>query len=128
MDKSMKTIQRIGLALSAFGLMTGCQLTSSEPLYPTANQKTIQSAKYEFKGMEELEVSDDGVISFRARLPGPDYYWEPYKIKQLSYEISCVFLTNYVDRGMVVKSSFLGARGRVEYYDMERCMDNTPFE
>ncbi|WP_180804318.1 hypothetical protein [Vibrio parahaemolyticus] len=89
----MKKIQRIGLALSAFGLMTGCQLTSSKPLYP-----------------------------------GPDYYWEPYKIKQLSYEISCVFLTNYVDRGMVVKSSFLGARGRVEYYDMERCMDNTPFE
>ncbi len=24
--------------------------------------------------MEEFEVSDDGVISFRARLPGPDYY------------------------------------------------------
>ncbi|EOI8024513.1 hypothetical protein ACTHEF_003543 [Vibrio parahaemolyticus] len=50
----MKKIQRIGLALSAFGFMTGCQLTSSEPLYPTANQKTIQSAKNEFKGTEEF--------------------------------------------------------------------------
>ncbi|MDV5037353.1 hypothetical protein [Vibrio diabolicus] len=124
----MKKIQRSALALFLLGLITGCQLTTSEPLQPTANQNIIESAKNELDGIEELEVSDEGVITFTQRLRTPGTYWIPARIKELSYDISCVQLSYFIDRGMVVKSAFLGARGRVEYYDMERCMKDTPFQ
>ncbi|MCS0029648.1 hypothetical protein NB572_19290 [Vibrio alginolyticus] len=124
----MKKIQRSTLALFLLGLITGCQLTASEPLQPIANQNIIESAKNELDGIEELEVSDEGVITFTQRLRTPGTYWIPARIKELSYDISCVQLSYFIDRGMVVKSSFLGARGRVEYYDMERCMKDTPFQ
>ncbi|MDV5061084.1 hypothetical protein [Vibrio diabolicus] len=124
----MKKIQRSALALFLLGLITGCQLTASEPLQPTANQNIIESAKNELDGIEELEVSDEGVITFPQRLRTPGTYWIPARIKELSYDISCVQLSYFIDRGMVVKSAFLGARGRVEYYDMERCMKDTPFQ
>ncbi|MFM2604091.1 hypothetical protein [Vibrio diabolicus] len=124
----MKKIQRSVLALFLLGLITGCQLAASEPLQPTANQNIIESAKNELDGIEELEVSDEGVITFTQRLRTPGTYWIPARIKELSYDISCVQLSYFIDRGMVVKSAFLGARGRVEYYDMERCMKDTPFQ
>ncbi|HHF2916129.1 hypothetical protein [Vibrio diabolicus] len=124
----MKKIQRSALALFLLGLITGCQLTASEPLQPTANQNIIESAQNELDGIEELEVSDEGVITFTQRLRTPGTYWIPARIKELSYDISCVQLSYFIDRGMVVKSAFLGARGRVEYYDMERCMKDTPFQ
>ncbi|HHF3199616.1 TPA: hypothetical protein ACPJ2B_004334 [Vibrio diabolicus] len=124
----MKKIQRSALALFLLGLITGCQLTASEPLQPTTNQNIIESAKNELDGIEELEVSDEGVITFTQRLRTPGTYWIPARIKELSYDISCVQLSYFIDRGMVVKSAFLGARGRVEYYDMERCMKDTPFQ
>ncbi|MGY0600063.1 hypothetical protein [Vibrio sp. JZG10] len=124
----MKKIQRSVLALFLLGLITGCQLTASEPLQPAANQNIIESAKNELDGIEELEVSDEGVITFTQRLRTPGTYWIPARIKELSYDISCVQLSYFIDRGMVVKSAFLGARGRVEYYDMERCMKDTPFQ
>ncbi|MGU3702207.1 hypothetical protein NAL94_09260 [Vibrio alginolyticus] len=124
----MKTIQRSVLAISLLGLIAGCQLTASEPLQPTANQDIIESAKNELDGIEELEVSDEGVITFTQRLRTPGTYWIPARIKELSYDISCVQLSYFIDRGMIVKSAFLGARGRVEYYDMERCMKDTPFQ
>ncbi|HHF2921022.1 hypothetical protein D8S93_22920 [Vibrio sp. VGrn 2] len=124
----MKKIQRSALALFLLGLITGCQLTASEPLQPTANQNIIESAQNELDGIEELEVSDEGVITFTQRLRTPGTYWIPARIKELSYDISCVQLSYFIDRGMVVRSAFLGARGRVEYYDMERCMKDTPFQ
>ncbi|MCR9982204.1 hypothetical protein WMY97_19270 [Vibrio diabolicus] len=124
----MKKIQRSALALFLLGLITGCQLTASEPLQPTASQNIIESAKNELDGIEELEVSNEGVITFTQRLRTPGTYWIPARIKELSYDISCVQLSYFIDRGMVVKSAFLGARGRVEYYDMERCMKDTPFQ
>ncbi|HHX8477387.1 TPA: hypothetical protein ACVO16_004149 [Vibrio diabolicus] len=124
----MKKIQRSALALFLLGLITGCQLTASEPLQPTANQNIIESAQNELDGIEELEVSDEGVITFTQRLRTPGTYWIPARIKELSYDISCVQLSYFIDRGMVVRSAFLGARGRVEYYDIERCMKDTPFQ
>ncbi len=60
----MKKIQRSALALFLLGLITGCQLTASEPLQPTANQNIIESAKNELDGIEELEVSDEGGYYF----------------------------------------------------------------
>ncbi len=124
----MKRFQRIALALSASMLMAGCQLTSSEPIEPSTSEHLVEVAKQELSEFEMFKVSDNGLITYTARLPGPGYYWKPARIKEISYEISCIELSYFVDRGLVVKSEFLGKRGRVEYYDMERCEQDTPFQ
>ena len=124
----MKRFQQIALAFSASMLMAGCQLTSSEPIEPSTSEHLVEVAKQELSKFKMFEVSDNGLITYTARLPGPGYYWLPASIKESSYEISCIELSYFVDRGFVVKSAFLGPRGRVEYYDMERCMEDTPFQ
>ncbi|MDF2154707.1 hypothetical protein [Vibrio sp. CAU 1672] len=53
-------------ALSAL-LMSGCQLTSSQPIEPYATeQHYVKTAQTELNKYEELEVSEDGLITFTA--------------------------------------------------------------
>ncbi|MGY5510815.1 hypothetical protein ACXHQ0_02170 [Vibrio antiquarius] len=127
----MNKITKLALALSVLTSVVGCQLVSNTPMQSTATKEIIEKAKAEFDGQrfyklneydEEVNVSDDGVITFKSYLPrSGGYEWVPIVIRDTSFRVSCDYFSEYVEAGMVVQVQFVGKRGRIENYDKQRC-------
>ncbi|MFV8451882.1 hypothetical protein ACNO65_17750 [Vibrio campbellii] len=128
-----KTI-KLTLLLAAATSVVGCQTMPSQVLTPTATKETIEKAKAELDGQrfyklneydQAIEVSDDGVILFNSYLPrSGGYKWIPVVIQDSSFHVSCDYLREFVDAGMVVTAKFVGRGGRIENYNKQRCEEH----
>ena len=114
----------ITTSLSAF-IIAGCQVTPIEDLYPTATQETIDTALEHLSDIEGMSVTENGVIYYVHNLPG-DSRWSTVHIMELSYRNSCEHLRWFVDRGMIVRSTYRGNSGTTQDYDLARCETETP--
>ncbi|GAA5645649.1 MULTISPECIES: hypothetical protein [Vibrio] len=111
------------LCATAGLILAGCQSTMGHVPAITADQAVITQAQQALEKYDDfINVDDSGLITFTRTLP-MDYVWAPVEIKKISRQVACDDLRFFVDRGMVVKMVFEGQRGRVDYFDQQRCID-----
>ncbi|MFI3276456.1 hypothetical protein [Vibrio sp.] len=105
--------------------LSGCLTVPIEELQPTADQETIDIAIEHLSDIKGMTITENGVIYYVESLSGSSR-WLKVHILESSYRYSCQDLRWFVDRGMIVRMSFLGSGGTTQDYDLERCETEVP--
>ncbi|SON51216.1 hypothetical protein [Vibrio tapetis] len=116
----MKITPLLTLAL----VLAGCSSNDYQVVKPFASSEDIEMVQQQFAEVENLDVSDDGYISYYT-WNEEGFRWNTSAIKKMSNEWACNEMIEYLQHGFVIKIGFKGKGGREEHFDLNRCTNNT---
>ncbi|TKF18336.1 hypothetical protein FCV43_16600 [Vibrio genomosp. F6] len=108
------------LILAVLISLVGCKSLSYVAEKPSADPTEIELLQQQLSEYEHISVTDEGVITYLQWVE-PGYRWKVSVIQEFGYQISCVDLRPYLQKGFITEIKFNGIGGSTEQYDLYRC-------